>query len=125
MGASVVSGGDAAPVLEPADPTVDEMARFVELGVVGDPLHTVGAAWEAGGDLAGGEGVAAPVAVVALVGDQGRGIGQARPETLGAAIVVDLALGPPPPPGSAVAVSDRVEWTPPRVRPIQRERGPC
>ena len=109
MCASVVSCCDASAVLEPFEHALDEVSLFVEFCVVGERYLAVGSAGDAGGDFAGGEGVADPVAVVALVGDQGLGIRQAGQENLGAAIVVDLTLGQQQPHGSAVAVADRVD----------------
>jgi hypothetical protein len=36
MGASIMAGGDAAPVLEPAKHALDQIALLIGLGVVGD-----------------------------------------------------------------------------------------
>jgi hypothetical protein len=42
VGATVVSGMDAPPVLEPAEHVLDSVALFVEDGVVGDWDFAVG-----------------------------------------------------------------------------------
>ena len=42
MGAAVVSGVDAAPVLEPAEHVLDPVALAVECAVVGDRYLAVG-----------------------------------------------------------------------------------
>ena len=42
MGATVVSGVDASPVLEPPEHVLDSVALFVEDGVVGDRGFAVG-----------------------------------------------------------------------------------
>ena len=76
MRASVVAGGDAAPVLEPFEHAFDEVPLLVEFGVVRDGFLAAGAAGDAGCDPASGEGVAEAVAVIAPVADQDVGVGQ-------------------------------------------------
>ena len=58
MGATVVSGVDASPVLEPAEHVLDFMALSIEDGVVGDGGFPIGFGGDAGGDFALGERLA-------------------------------------------------------------------
>ena len=55
MDASVVSCGDAPPVLAPAEHAFDEISCLVEFGIVVDRLVAVGAAGDAGFDSAAGK----------------------------------------------------------------------
>ena len=83
MDASVVSCGDASPVLAPAEHAFDEISCLVEFGIVVDRLVAVGAAGDAGFDSAVGKSIVKPVAVVAFVGDRGLGVRQQREQRLG------------------------------------------
>ena len=60
MGASVVAGVDAAPVLEPAEHVLDSVALFVQGGVVRDRGFAVGFGGDACGDFAVRERLAEP-----------------------------------------------------------------
>jgi hypothetical protein len=62
VGASVISACDPAPVLEPAEHALDQIALLVGFGVVGDRRLAVLAPWNAGRDVQFGQGVAEPVA---------------------------------------------------------------
>jgi hypothetical protein len=109
VGAAVVSGGDASPVLEPAEHALDAIALLVEVCVVADWGFSVRPARDAGLDFEIGHGLAKPVAVIALVGDQNIGVRQVWLDGRGASIVADLALGEEQYQWLAVAVADRVQ----------------
>ena len=109
MCASVVSGCDAAPVLEASEHALDEVAAFVEALVVVDGLLAVVSARDAGLDVLLCERLAEPVTIVASVGDQPVGLRQGRQHGCGAAIVADLALGQQQYQRFAIAVADRVQ----------------
>ena len=78
MGATVVTGGDASPVLEAGKQVLDLVALAIELFVVGVLDLAIGSWQDAGSDAAGSKGVAEPVAAVAFVGQQFLGLGQSR-----------------------------------------------
>ena len=70
MGELVVSSGDAAPILEPAEASLDHVAVFVGLFVVADFLLAVGFARNDGLDAVLFEKEADGVGVVAFVGEK-------------------------------------------------------
>ena len=72
MGAAVIAGVDAAPVLEPAEHVLDLVATAVEDGVVWDRHVWVGFGRD-GGDAAIGQRSAEPVGVAAFVTERGCG----------------------------------------------------
>lgn len=109
MGASVVAGGDAAPVFEAAEHTLDLVAVFVEFGVVFDRVLSMSASGDAGRDTLGGQGGAEPVAIVAPVSDQAVGSGERRHEGRCPAIVADLTGREQQSYGLAGSVADRVQ----------------
>jgi hypothetical protein len=109
VGAAVISGGDAAPVLEPAEHALDQIALLVDLGIVYDRHLAVLASGNAGRDVQTGQSLAEPVAVVTLVGDQDLGVRQRLQDGSGAAIVADLALGEQQDQWLALAVTDGVQ----------------
>lgn len=57
MGAVLVSGGDASPVLELSEHTLDAVSLFVEVGVVRNRHLVVRLAWDVGLDLGTGSGI--------------------------------------------------------------------
>jgi hypothetical protein len=61
VGAAVVAGVNAAPVLEPAEHVLDLVTSAVEDGVVRDGHLAVGLGRYTGGDIAIGQSVAEPV----------------------------------------------------------------
>ena len=69
MGASVVAGVDAPPVLEPSEHVLDLVALAIERAVVVDRLLAVGFGGDAGRDAAFGKGLAEPVGVIAFVAE--------------------------------------------------------
>ena len=62
MGAAVIMGGGAAPVLEPAEHALNQIALLVEAGVVGDRDLVARSPKTVAGDLQIGQGLADPVA---------------------------------------------------------------
>ena len=70
MSATVVSGVDAAPVLESAEHVFDLVALFIEDGVMGDRELAVGFRGDAGFEATLGKGCAQPIGVVAFVGEE-------------------------------------------------------
>src|ERR1700742_3150749 len=70
MGAAVVSGVDAPPILEPCEHVLDLVALLVEDGVMGDRDLPIGFRGDAGGEAALCQGGAEPIGVVALVGQK-------------------------------------------------------
>ena len=70
MGASVVSGGDASPVLDATKDILDLVALFVEAFVVMVLHLSVGAWWDARRNTAFGQSGPEPVTVISLVPKQ-------------------------------------------------------
>ena len=79
VGAAVVTGGDASPVLEAGKQVLDLLALAVEVFVVGVLNLAVGCRRDAWGDAAHFKSLAEPVAIVALVSQQFPRLGQLRP----------------------------------------------
>ena len=71
MGAAVVAGGDAPPVLEATEHAFNAVAVLVQVGVVGNRFLAVGAPRDAGGDVPVPQGGPEPVTVVALIREEG------------------------------------------------------
>jgi hypothetical protein len=110
MGATVISGCDATPVLQPAEHAFNEVALFVKLGVILDWFLSVLAAGDARLDIAGGQCLAKPVAVIAPVGEESVGVRQRGQHRGSPAIVADLAFGQQQYQGLAVGVAHRVQF---------------
>ena len=109
MGAPIIAGGDAAPVLEAAEHVLDLMADLVERAVVA-VLDLAGfSRRDAGRDALVLERGPIAVAVVALVGDKNVGLGQRVEQGGGALVVADLAFREQQRNGSALAVADGVQ----------------
>src|SRR5690606_37312703 len=77
VGASVVAGGDTSPVLEPGEEGFDFVAVAVEVLVIVIWGFAASARWDAWLDASGFEFGAEPGAVVAAIGDEMRGRGEA------------------------------------------------
>ena len=92
----------------------DQVALFVEFGIEGDRLLTMGASGNTCLDAAFGQRPAEAGAVIALVGDQHAGFGQVHQDGLGPPVVADLSCGQPQDHRLAVAVADHVQL---RVQP--------
>ena len=67
MGASVVAGVNAPPVLEPSEHVLDLVPLAIEFVVMVDGLLAIGFGGDARRDAAFGEGPAKPVGVIAFV----------------------------------------------------------
>lgn len=109
MGASVVSGSDASPVLEPAEHVLDLVASAVEDGVMRDRHVAVGSGRDAGGDAAIGQGLAEPVGIVAFVAKQGRGIREGINHQRSAFIVTHLPFAEQHDQRSATTITHSVQ----------------
>ena len=109
VGATVVSGRDPSPVLEPAEHALDAIALFVSLLIVFDWFISAGPAGNAGFDAETCQGFTEPIAVIALVGDEHVGVRQARQHGRGTAIVADLAFGKQQDQRFAVGVANRMQ----------------
>ena len=105
----MVSGGNAAPVLEPAEHALDAVALFVDVGVARDLHLSVRPSRDAWLDPEARQGLAEPIAVVALVGDEHLGVGQVDQHGRGTATVTDLTLGEKQYQGLALAVTNGVQ----------------
>ena len=109
MGATIVAGGDAAPVLEAAEHVLDLVADLVERAVVA-VLDLAGLSRrDARRDALVLEGGTIAVAVVTLVGDENLGLGQRVEQDGGALVVADLAFCEQQRDGAALAVADGVQ----------------
>jgi hypothetical protein len=110
VGASVVAGSDAPPVLEFAEHVLDPVPLSVERPVVWYLDFPVGFRGDAGLDLPVGEGIAKPVGVVAFVGQQHLGGGHGPQQGCGTGVVADLACRKEQAAWAAFAVADRVQF---------------
>jgi hypothetical protein len=108
-GASVVAGGDAAPVRAAGEGDLDAVALALERLVVGDRLLAALLRRDAGDDAALGESGAERVAVMAAIGDQFARRRQQREEDLRALLIVPLPGREHRDNGAAVAVADGVQ----------------
>src|SRR5690606_13969981 len=95
VGASVVSGGDATPVLELCEQVLDLVALPVDVFVVGEGDLAASACGDARRDAPVAERLAVPDAVVAAVGDQ-MGSGGEFVQHHGRALVVADLTGAEP-----------------------------
>jgi hypothetical protein len=103
VGAAIVAGVDASPVLEPTEHILDLVALAVERLVMWDRRFAVGLGRDASCDVESGQGVAEPVGVIAFVAEKRFGPGKAS---------------------SIRAAAWSFEFKPPLVRPIRRGTGP-
>ncbi len=109
MGATVVAGVDAPPVLEFAEHVFDPVALAVEGGVVRDRHLAVGLRRDAGSDATLGQGMAEPVGIVAPIGEQCLGLGERIDHQRGALVVAHLPFAEQHDQRAALAVTDGVE----------------
>lgn len=70
MGTSVVSGGDAAPVLEFSEHILDLVSLAIQGLIIDDLLASVALWWDTGADPALDETLPEPIGVIALFGQQ-------------------------------------------------------
>lgn len=109
MGTSVVSGGDAPPILDPAEHVLDAIALLVEDCVVLGRGPALFAWWNAGRNAFVFQSVAEPVGVVTTICQQFLGFGQAVEQMPGTLIVAGLARGEEKQQGSAQPIGDGVQ----------------
>jgi hypothetical protein len=126
MGASVISGVDASPVLEPTEHVFDLVTLAIENAVVPDRLFAVGSGRDAGRDAAFGESLAEPVGVIALIAEQ-LCCGRERVNHQGCTLVIaHLAFAEQHDDRKplAIAYGMRFEFRLRLVRPIRRGNSP-
>ena len=109
VGAPVVAGGDAPPILELGEHILDFVALLVERLVIGQRGFPAFDGRDARLAASFDKSLSKPVAVIAPVSDQGGGGRQGlkdQPRTL---MIAHLALAEHEDEGLAAAVADRVE----------------
>jgi hypothetical protein len=109
VGAAVIAGVDAAPVLELAEHVLDLVTLAVECCVVRDGHLSVGLGWDAGGDAALGQCVAEPVGIVAPVGQQGLGLGERIDHQRSALVIAHLPFAQQHDQRTTLAIADSME----------------
>jgi hypothetical protein len=109
VGASVVPGGDAAPVLELGEHVLDPVALLVERLVIGQRDFPAFGGGDAGLAAPFGESVPEPIAVVAAIGKERLGWRQGIEDQPRAFVIAQLAFGEQQNEGRAFAVADSVE----------------
>ena len=90
MGASVIARGDASPVLELGKHILDFVALLVERLVIIDMLPAVFTAGNTRLNVPRSQFTTEPVAVIASVADERRGIWQTGQQFAGALVIADL-----------------------------------
>ena len=106
MRASVISGRDASPVLDPAEDVLDLVALALEVFVVMVLDLAVFARRDARGSALRDQRGPEPVAVIALVAQQFLGAWQGIEQQNSALVVAHLALGEHHHDGAAFTVAD-------------------
>ena len=76
VGASIVAGVYAPPVLEPSEHVLDSVPLAIEFAVMVDGLLAIGSGRDAGRDAAFGEGFSEPVGVIAFVAQNSLAFGR-------------------------------------------------
>ena len=109
MGASIVAGVDAPPVLDAPEGVLDLVALSIERLVVVDLDRSVGSGRDAGRDAACDQRSAEPVGVIAPVAQQGFGFGKSVDHQGRALVVAHLALTEQQDQGTTLAVADHVQ----------------
>ncbi len=110
MCASVVSGSDAPPVLDPAEDVLDFVALTVEVLVVLVLDLAVFPWWDARGDAAFGQCGPKPVAIITFVGEQFLGAGKRGKQEKSAFVVAHLPFGQQHHDRPAQTVTDGMEF---------------
>ena len=108
MSASVVSGCDASPVLDPAEHVLDAMALSIEVLVVFGRVVSFGTGWDAGRNAFFFQGIAEPVGVIAAIREQFLCAGQSFDQVARALVVTGLAGGQQEQQGPTQAIRDSV-----------------
>lgn len=109
MGASVVSGSDAPPILDPAEHVLDTISLPIKDFVVVGGVTSLLAWWNTGRNTFVFQFFAEPVGVVTTIRQQFPGFGQAIEQVPGTLIVAGLALGEEKQQGPSQAVGDGVQ----------------
>lgn len=91
LGAAVITGSDAAPILEAREHVFNAVALAVEGGIVRDDLLAAPARGDAGGDAPIGQSPAEPIGVIASVRYQRLGLRQQGQERLGTKEITPMA----------------------------------
>ena len=91
LGAPVVPGGNAPPVLEPAEHDLDAVATFVPAFVVLDGLLALLSTWDAGAYPFVFQRFSDPIGVIARIPEQPFDIGQAAHQWPRADVIADLS----------------------------------
>jgi len=92
MGAAIITGMNAAPILEPAEHVLDLVTLTIERSVVFDRDPTIGFRRDTGLDAARGKGLAKPIGIIALVAEEFLGVGQGGKHQGRALVVAHLAF---------------------------------
>jgi hypothetical protein len=109
VGAAVVAGGDAAPVLEFGEHVLDFVALLIERLVIGQRDFPAFGGRNARLAASFGESFSKPIAVIAPISDQGGGwrqVGKDQPRTC---VIAHLPLAEHEDEGLAAAVTDSVQ----------------
>ncbi len=109
MGASVVAGCDAPPVLELGEQVLDLVAVAVERGVVGKRDFAAAAGRDARLDAPGFQFLTKPGAIVASIGDEMGGWRQGAEHETGTLVITHLAFREEQDDRPAVTVADGVQ----------------
>jgi len=102
--AAIIAGGDAPPVLQPAEHDFDPVSPLVAALVVTDGVGPGFAARDAGRDALGLQGVPEPVRIIAPITEQPLSSGKTVQEGGGAGVVADLASGHEQADGASVGI---------------------
>jgi hypothetical protein len=108
--AAVVAGVDAPPVLQLAEHVLDLVALSVEQPVMRYLDFPVGFRWDTGFDLPVCKGVAQPVRIVTLVGQQNSGSGHGSHQGGGTCVITDLACREKQGPGPPLAIANCMQF---------------
>lgn len=109
MGAAIVAGSDAPPVLEPAEHHLDAVATPVAAPVMPDGPVAQLPPWDAGLGSPVQQGLAEPVGVISSVRDQPVGPWQSVEQGERTRVVADLARRQEEPDGPSFRIGDGVE----------------
>ena len=93
FGAPVVTGCDAAPVLQSTEHDLDPVAALITSFVVAGCFAARLPTWDAGASLLVFQRIPEPVGIIAPVGEHPLGIGQTAQQRCGSSVVADLACG--------------------------------
>ena len=93
MSASIVSGGDASPILDPAEHVLDTVSLFIEDFVIVGRVSALSAGRNARRNASVFQSVTEPDGIVTAICQQFFGFGQLIEQMPGTLIVADLACG--------------------------------